>query len=99
MNLVYLLIVKYLSLCLSADRKILISLIFSKFSHSILYQTDLSWNGGGGDFETVLEGSVDHIIYRDYIANRRLFIYCCLATSGKGQAWSSLSPRGQWRTQ
>ena len=26
-----------------------------------------------------LEGSVDHIIYRDYIANQRSFIYCSLA--------------------
>ena len=31
-------------------------------------------------FETFLEGSVDHIIYRDYIVNRRSFIYCSLAT-------------------
>ena len=28
--------------------------------------------GGGGDFvKTFLEGSVDHVIYRDYIGNRR----------------------------
>ena len=33
---------------------------------------------GGGFFKTFLEGSMDHIIYRDYIANRRSFIYCSL---------------------
>ena len=33
----------------------------------------------GGFFETFLEGSVDLIIYRDYIVNRRFFIYCSLA--------------------
>ena len=35
---------------------------------------------GGGFFETFLEGSVYHIIYRDYIANRRSVIYCSLAS-------------------
>ena len=30
----------------------------------------------GGFFETFLEGSVDHIVYKDYIVNRRFFIYC-----------------------
>ena len=33
-----------------------------------------------GFFETILEGSVDHIIYRDYTVNWRFFIYCSLAT-------------------
>ena len=34
----------------------------------------------GEDFlKTFLEGSVDHIIYRVYIVNRRFFIYCSLA--------------------
>ena len=34
----------------------------------------------GGDFlKTFLEGSVDRVIYRDYIVNRRFFIYCSLA--------------------
>ena len=37
------------------------------------------WGGGGDFFETFLEGSVDHIIYRDFIANRRSFMYCSLA--------------------
>ena len=37
--------------------------------------------GGGGFFETFLEGSVDHIIYRDGLVNRRFFIYCCLASA------------------
>ena len=32
----------------------------------------------GGFLETFLEGSVDLIIYRDYIVNRRIFIYCSL---------------------
>ena len=36
---------------------------------------------GGGDFlKHFLEGSVDLIIYRDYIVNRCFFIYCSLAT-------------------
>ena len=61
--LVYVLIVKKL-----------ISLILFKFSHSILDWTALSWNlGGGGFFETFFEGSVDLIIYRDYVVNRRFF--------------------------
>ena len=33
--------------------------------------------GGGG--KTFLEGTVDYIIHRDYIVNRRSFIYCSLA--------------------
>ena len=37
--------------------------------------------GGGGCFETFIEGSVDHINYRDYIVSRRSFIYCSLATA------------------
>ena len=41
--------------------------------------TTLSWNFCVDFFETFKEGSVDHIIYRDYIANRRSFIYCSLA--------------------
>ena len=33
-----------------------------------------------GLFKTFLEGSLDHIIYRDYmIVNRRSVIYCSLA--------------------
>ena len=59
--LVYVLIVKNL-------------LILFKFSHSILDWTVLFWNLGGDFFETFLEGSVDHIIYRDYIVNL-LFFY------------------------
>ena len=39
----------------------------------------MEW-GGGGFFETFLEGSVDHVIYKDYIVNWRSFIYCSLAT-------------------
>ena len=29
-------------------------------------------------FKTFLEGSADHVIYRDHIMNRRFFIYCSL---------------------
>ena len=32
--------------------------------------------GVGGFFKTFLEGSVDHIIYRNYIVNRSSIIYC-----------------------
>ena len=53
-------------------------MISFKFSHSILNWTAVSWKFWG-IFKTFLEGSVDHIIYRDYIANRRSFIYCSLA--------------------
>ena len=65
--------------CLCADCKKLISSILFKFSHSILDLMVLSWNFGGIS-KTFFEGSVDHIIYRDYIVNRRFFIYCSLAT-------------------
>ena len=67
-SLVYLLIVKYLS-------------ILFKWSHSILDWTTLSWILLLLIFETVLEGSVDRIIYRDYIVNRSSFIYFSLACS------------------
>ena len=59
--LVYVLIVSYLSqrFCLTS---------------ATVYEiwTALSWNLGGF-FETFLEGSVDRVIYRDYIVNRRFF--------------------------
>ena len=72
---------------LSADCKILIWLILFKFSHSILDWTALSWiffsgvGGRGGGFlkKHTKEGSVDHIIYRDYTANRSSCIYWSLA--------------------
>ena len=54
--------------------------ILFKFIHSILDWTALTWSFGGF-LKTFLEGSVDHVIYRDYIVNRRFFIYCSLATS------------------
>ena len=64
---------------LCAKYKIFISLISSKFSHRILDLTVLSWNWR--EFlKTFLEGSMDHIIYRDYIVNRRSFIHCSLTT-------------------
>ena len=68
--LLYLLIVKYL-------------LILFKCSHSLLDWTTLSLNVLRF-LETFLEGSVDHINYRDYIVNRRFFIYCSLATKRTG---------------
>ena len=49
-----------------------------EFSHSTLDWTALSWNFWG-IFGTFLEGSVD-LSFRDYIVNRRFFIYCSLAT-------------------
>ena len=72
--LFYLLIVKYL-------------FIMFKFSHSILDWTVLWWNFLGIFLKTFLEESVDLIIYRDYIVNRRFFIYCSLAT------WATLPVR------
>ena len=42
--------------------------------------------GGGGFFKTFLEGSVDHIIYRNDLVNRRSFIYCSLACSVQQQS-------------
>ena len=38
----------------------------------------LSWNFFKGLKKTFLEGFVDHVIYGDYIVNRRFFIYCSL---------------------
>ena len=66
--------------CLCADCKILIPPILFKFSHSIIDWTALSWNIFW-IFETFLEGSVDHIIYRNYMVNLHFFNHCNLATS------------------
>ena len=66
-TLFYLLIVKYLShwYCLNS---------------ATVYQIQRPYRGfSGGLFETFLEGYVNLIIYRNYIANRRSFIYCSLA--------------------
>ena len=38
-----------------------------------------------GFLKTFLEGSVDRVIYRDYIVNRRFFIYCSLASTPRGK--------------
>ena len=46
----------------------------------------------GGSFKTFLEGSVDLIIYRDYIVNRRFFIYCSLAWAGTEDVHSLMLP-------
>ena len=43
----------------------------------------VEFGGFWGDFlKTFLEGSADHVIYRDYIMNQRFFIYCSLAFLG-----------------
>ena len=66
--LVYVLTAKYLShrFCLNS---------------ATVYQIGRSYRGiFGVFFKTFLEGSVDHIIYRDYKVNRRFFIYSSLAT-------------------
>ena len=59
--------------------KKLIQLILFKFSHSILdwtHQFIFIYRGiFWGFLKTFLEGSVDHIVYRDYIVNRRFFFY------------------------
>ena len=52
-------------------------LILFKFSHSILDWTPLSLNFLGF-LETFLEGSVDHVMYRGDIVNRRFLIYLVL---------------------
>ena len=62
--LVYMLIVKYLS-----HRFCLNS--------ATVYKIGRPYRGF---FKTILEGSVDHVIYRDYIVNRRFFIFCSLAS-------------------
>ena len=67
----------------SEMRGYLVQLILFKFSHSILDSTALSWIFLSRIFKTFLEGSVDHVIYRDYIVNRCFFIYCSLACSVK----------------
>ena len=72
--------------CLRADCKIPIPPILFKFSHSILDWMAISWNLSG-IFKNILEGSVDHVIYGDYIVNRGLFIYCSLATLNPCSGW------------
>ena len=47
--------------------------------------------GGGVFFKTFLEGSVDHVIYRNYIVNGSSFIYCNLACGIKWQDQESQS--------
>ena len=48
--------------------------------------------------KTFVEGSVDHIVYRDCIANRRSFIYCSLACRIKKvmEEWCVSSVRADW---
>ena len=66
---VYVLIVKYLShrFCLNSATVYKIGWLY----HGIFW----------GFLKTFLEWSVDHIIYRNYIANWHSFIYCSLACS------------------
>ena len=53
-----------------------------------------------GFFKTFLEGSVDRVIYRDNIVNRRFFIYCSLAGGDvvRGQAYTWLAGVWSWNT-
>ena len=59
--------------CLCANRKknYLIDFVYSLQPQYVRLDglREILW----GFFETFLEGSVDHIIYRDYIVNRRFF--------------------------
>ena len=72
------------------------SLILFKFSHSILDWTVLSWNFWGF-LETFIEGSVDHIIYRDYIVNRRfIFTVVCPQRSRSGLTLPSIYSHFPW---
>ena len=74
--LVYVLIVKYLShrFCLNSATVYKIGRPYRGIFFFFF------WGGGGSTF---LYWSVDHIICRDWIANRRSFIYCSLATERK----------------
>ena len=66
--------------CLSVDCKILVPPILFKFSHSILDWTVLSWNVLE-ILKNIFRGSLNHIIYWDYMVNRSSFIYCSLAST------------------
>ena len=69
---------------------LLIPLILFKFSQ--IYKIGRPYRGIFILFlEAFLEGSVDHIIYRDYIENRRSFIYCSLACTFGTQNRCTLS--------
>ena len=66
------------------DYVLIVNYLFNSFClHSAtVYQIRRPYRGSfGGFFETALGGFVDHVIYRDYIVNRRFFIYCGLACS------------------
>ena len=70
---------------LTADCKILIDFALTSATVLKIGRPYRGLGGGGeGDFfQTFLEWSVDHIIYRDSIMNRSSFIYCSLACSYK----------------
>ena len=78
--------------CLCADCKIFISPILFKFS---LIGRPYRWILGGF-FETFLEGSVDHVIYRDYMVSRCFFIYCSLAYKVGSDACQHLAGTAGW---
>ena len=62
-----------------------------------VYKIGRSYRGiWGGVFKTFLEGSVDHIIYRDCKVNRRFFIHCNLASATYHSSPRLLSLRGGW---
>ena len=71
--LVYVLTVKYLILFKIQSQYIRLDGLVVDFVVVVVA------SGEGGFLKTFLEGSVDHIIYRDYTVNRRFFIYCSLA--------------------
>ena len=61
--------------CLSAACNIFIPWMLFKFSHRILHRTILSWNTFGNLSRQYIDGSVEHIVYRDYSVNRSLSIF------------------------
>ena len=72
-----------------------------KLSRSILHWTTLSRNFSSfccccWFFKTFFEGSVDRVIYRDYIVNRHFFIYCSLATVESSNLRQKRQGSGRW---
>ena len=48
--------------------------------------------------KTFLEGSVDHITYRDYKVNRRSFIYCRLACNTRVSGYQHVGRDRSYRS-
>ena len=92
--LVYVLTVKYLILFKIQSQYIRLDGLVVDFVVVVVA------SGGGGFLKTFLEGSVDHIIYRDYTVNRRSFIYCTLATKPQptDQGFAQTPSHGLWNT-